>query len=51
MKGVTKAAENVVEVIEIIIAFFQYCSVAIGDVDLPVGVSHCACAERERKKT
>lgn len=35
-KGITKAAENVVEVIEIIIAFFQHCFVAIGDVDQSV---------------
>lgn len=35
-KGFTKAAENVVEVIEIIIAFFQHCFVAIGDVDQSV---------------
>ena len=29
----TKAAENVVEVIEIIVAFLQNCLVAYGDVD------------------
>lgn len=45
MKAFTKAAEDVVEVIEIIVAFFQHCSVAIGGVDLSVGVCHCAGAE------
>lgn len=43
----TKAAENVVEVIKIIIAFFQYCFVAICDVNLSVGVGHCAGAEKQ----
>lgn len=46
----TKAAENVVEIVEIIIAFLQYSSVAIGDVDLSVGVSHCAGAGKNQKK-
>lgn len=45
MKSFTKAAEDVVEVIEIIVAFFQHCFVAVGDVDLSVGVCHCAGAE------
>lgn len=45
-EGFTKAAENVVEVIKIIIAFFQHGFVSIGDVDLFVGVCHCAGAER-----
>lgn len=31
-KGITKAAENVVEVIEIVIAFYQHCFVAMGGV-------------------
>lgn len=43
----TKAAEDVVEVVEIIIAFLQNCFVAIGDVDQSVGVSHCAGAEKQ----
>lgn len=47
----TKAAENVVEVVEIIIAFLQYSSVAIGDVDLSVGVSHCAGAGKKKTPT
>lgn len=46
MRWFTKAAENVVEVIEVIVAFFQYCFIAIGDVDLSVGVCHCAGAEK-----
>lgn len=46
MKGITKAAENVVEVIEIIVAFFQHGFVAICDIDLSVGVCHCAGAEK-----
>lgn len=43
----TEAAEDVVEVVEIIIAFLQNCFVAIGDVDQSVGVSHCAGAEKQ----
>lgn len=45
----TKAAENVVEVVEIIIAFLQYRSVAIRNIDLSVGVSHCAGAEKKNQ--
>lgn len=49
MEGLTKAAENVVEVIQIIIAFFQHGFVSIGDIDLFVGVCHCAGAERNKR--
>lgn len=42
----TKAAEDVVEVVEIIIAFLQNSFVAIGDVVQSVGVGHCAGAEK-----
>lgn len=43
----TKTAKNVVEVVEIIIAFLQHSFVAIGDVDQSVGVSHCAGAKKK----
>lgn len=49
-KRITKAAENVVEVIEIIISLFQHCLVANGDVDLSVRVCHCAGAERQNRR-
>lgn len=47
-KGITKTAENVVEVVEVIIAFFHYSFVPNGDVDLSVGFCHCAGAERKK---
>lgn len=46
----TKAAKNVVEVIEIIIAFFQHSFVPNSFVYLFVGLCHCAGAEREQMK-
>lgn len=46
MKTFTKAAENVVEVIKIIIAFLQHCFVAICDINLSVRVCHGAGAEK-----
>lgn len=50
-KGIiTKATEDVVEVIEIIVALFQHCFVALCVIDQSVGIGHCACTERERKK-
>ena len=47
MSWFTKAAENIVEVIEIIVALFQHCFVPICDVDLSVGVCHGAGAEKK----
>lgn len=46
----TKAAENVVEVIEIIIAFFQHGFVPNSFVDLLVGLCYCAGAVRGQTK-
>lgn len=45
MKSFTKAAEDVVEVVEIVVAFLQHGLVAVGNVYLSVGVCHCAGAE------
>lgn len=47
MKWFTKAAEDVVEVIEIIVAFLQHCFIAMCDIDLSVGVCHRAGAVEE----
>ena len=36
----TKATQNIVEVVEIIVSLLQDCPVANGDVDLAIGISH-----------
>lgn len=46
----TKAAQNVVEVVEIIIAFFQHSFVPNGFANLFVGLCDCAGAVRGQIK-
>lgn len=50
MPILTKAAKNVVEVIEIIIAFFQHSFVPNSFFDLFVGLCYCAGAVRRQMK-
>lgn len=50
MPILTKAAKNVVEVIEIIIAFFQHSFVPNNFAGLFVGLCYCAGAVRRQMK-
>lgn len=47
----TKAAQDVIEVIEIVISLFQHGSVANGHIYLAIRVSNCAIPLRDREHT
>lgn len=48
-RALTKAVQNVIKVVEIVVAFFHHCPVPDGVVHPAIGICHCAGAEKKSR--